>query len=192
MMRIITGSARGAKLIAPAGEHTRPTSERTKEAVFSMLQYEFTGRRVLDLFAGSGQMGLEAVSRGAECAVLVDSDRAAIDAITKNAAHTRLADRVKICRAEAQSFLSSYSGAPFHLIFLDPPYKTDLVEKSLSVIASRGLLAAGGIVVCETAEPHAVFRENEALAAHFTVLRRSRYGVAHIALLTPCAEEVEA
>lgn len=192
MMRIITGSARGAKLIAPAGEHTRPTAERTKEAVFSMLQYEFTGRRVLDLFAGSGQLGLEAISRGAESAVLVDSDRAAIDVITKNAAHTRLADRAKICRAEAESFLRSYSGAPFHLIFLDPPYKTDLVEKSLSLIVARGLLATGGIVVCETATPETVFGKNETLASHLTVLRRSRYGVAHICLLTPCAtREVE-
>ena len=192
MMRIITGSARGAKLIAPAGEHTRPTSERTKEAVFSMLQYEFTGRRVLDLFAGSGQMGLEAISRGAQSAVLVDSDRTAIDAITKNAAHTRLADRAKICRAEAEGFLRTYRGEPFHLIFLDPPYKTDLVEKSLSLIVARNLLATGGMVVCETGDPRAVFGENEKLAAHFTVLRRSRYGVAHIALLTPCAGEAEA
>lgn len=187
MMRIITGCARGAKLIAPKGEHTRPTAERTKEAVFSMLQYEFEGRRVLDLFAGSGQMGLEAVSRGAELAVLVDADRAAIDAITQNAAHTKLADRTRILKTEALSLLGSYSGAPFHLIFLDPPYQTDLVSKCLSRIAGGGVLAKGGLIVCETGDPEAVFGGNAALEACFTVLRRARYGVAHVCLLTPTA-----
>ena len=118
-MRIITGSARGAKLIAPAGELTRPTAERTKEAVFSMLQNELAGRRVLDLFGGSGQMGLEALSRGAALAVFVDHERSAIDAITKNAAHTRLSHKAEILRADSVGFLRSYRGEPFHLIFLD-------------------------------------------------------------------------
>ena len=81
MMRIITGSARGARLVAPEGVHTRPTAERTKEAVFSMLQYEFHGRRCLDLFGGSGQLGLEALSRGATEAVIVDNDKNALAAI---------------------------------------------------------------------------------------------------------------
>lgn len=184
MMRIITGCARGAKLIAPKGEHTRPTAERTKEAVFSMLQYDFEGRRVLDLFAGSGQLGLEAVSRGAELAVLVDADRAAIDAITQNANHTKLADRARILKTDALSFLRSYSGAPFHLIFLDPPYQTDLVAKCLSHIAKGGVLAEGGLIVCETGDLEVVFGGDEALEAHFTVLRRARYGVAHVCLLT--------
>ncbi len=187
MMRIITGSARGAKLIAPAGENTRPTAERTKEAVFSMLQYEFTGRRVLDLFGGSGQMGLEALSRGAESAVLVDLEKAAIDVMTKNAAHTKLADRAKICRAEALTFLKTYRGAPFHLIFLDPPYAAGLMPQSLALIAAGGLLAGGGIIVCETGDPAAVFNGDAALEAHFEILRRSRYGAAHICLLTPRA-----
>ena len=184
MMRIITGCAKGAKLIAPKGEHTRPTAERTKEAVFSMLQYEFEGRRVLDLFAGSGQMGLEAVSRGAALAVLVDGDRAAIDAITKNAAHTRLADRVRIHQTDALALLDKKVGDPFHLIFLDPPYATDLVSKCLAKIAKGGILAKGGVVVCETGDPLAVFGGDASLEARFTVLRRSRYGVAHVCLLT--------
>lgn len=184
MMRIITGGAKGAKLIAPKGDHTRPTAERTKEAVFSMLQYEFEGRRVLDLFAGSGQMGLEAVSRGADLAVLVDADRCAIDAITQNAKHTKLADRAHILKTDALAFLRSYDGAPFHLIFLDPPYQTELVSKCLSYIAKGGLLARGGIVVCETGDPEAVFGGDAVLEACFSVLRRARYGVAHICLLT--------
>lgn len=184
MMRIITGCAKGARLIAPKGEHTRPTAERTKEAVFSMLQYEFEGRRVLDLFAGSGQMGLEAVSRGAALAVLVDGDRAAIDAITKNANHTRLFDRVRIKQTDALAFLDSYKGEPFHLIFLDPPYATDLVSRCLAKITEGGILAKGGIVVCETGDPASVFGGDALLEARFSVLRRSRYGAAHVCLLT--------
>ena len=185
MMRIITGSARGAKLIAPAGELTRPTAERTKEAVFSMLQNELADRRVLDLFGGSGQMGLEALSRGAAHAVFVDHERSAIDAITKNAAHTRLSHKAEILRADSVGFLRSYRGAPFHLIFLDPPYAGGIVPQCLALIAEKKMLLAGGIIVCETGDPDAVFADNTALQVQYTVLRRSRYGVAHICLLTP-------
>ena len=191
MMRIITGSARGAKLLAPAGERTRPTAERTKEAVFSMLQQRgFEGRLVLDLFGGSGQMGLEAVSRGAVRAVIVDSDRAAIDVITKNTAHTKLQDRVEVRCAEALSFLRTYHGAPFHLVFLDPPYDAGLVPKCLSLLLERGLLSVGGTVVCETASPDDVFATDAALAEKFEALRCTRYGVAHISVLTPKGESV--
>jgi len=187
-MRIITGSARGARLQAPAGEHTRPTSERTKEAVFSMLGEGVAGRPVLDLFGGSGQMGLEAVSRGAARAVIVDNDRAAVGIIRENARHTKLLPLVEIVSGDAKSFLKTYTGAPFGLIFLDPPYATSLVHDCLALIASRGLLRRGGTVVCETPSPEAVFAGDTALEAQYEVLRRARYGVAHIALLTPAGE----
>jgi len=185
MMRIITGTARGAKLQAPVGEHTRPTAERTKEAVFSMLQGGLSSRRVLDLFGGSGQLGLEAVSRGAECAVIVDNDRAAMDAITKNVAHTKLGDRVTVSKADALSFLRTWCGKPFHLIFLDPPYGAGLVPKCLSLILEKGLVTAGGILVCETALEGDVFASDGVLEGKFDVLRRARYGAASITLLTP-------
>ncbi len=190
MMRIITGTARGAKLQAPVGEHTRPTAERTKEAVFSMLQQGFLGRRVLDLFGGSGQLGLEAVSRGAKSAVIVDSDRAAIRAITENAKHTKLEQKVEVHMAESLSFLRSYRGEPFHLIFLDPPYHLGLVPKCLDLILERNLITEGGIIVCETASPDDVSLSNVALDKKFEVLRRARYGVAHVTLLTPKKESV--
>ena len=96
MMRIITGKARGIKLATLEGENTRPTSERAKEAVFSMLQFEIEGRAVLDLFAGSGQMGLEAVSRGAESAVFVDKSKDAIAIIGKNIEKTKLSDSCRV------------------------------------------------------------------------------------------------
>ncbi|MBQ9803054.1 MAG: 16S rRNA (guanine(966)-N(2))-methyltransferase RsmD [Clostridia bacterium] len=187
MMRIITGSARGAKLQAPAGEHTRPTAERTKEAVFSMLQYSFEGRRVLDLFGGSGQLGLEALSRGAAHATIVDNDKAAVDMIQKNAAHTKLSPRATVLRADALAFLSTYRGEPFHLVFLDPPYATDLVNRALALIAEKNLLAVGGTVVCETGDADAV--QGGIGKGRLEVVRRARYGVAHITLLKSVAEE---
>ncbi len=184
MMRIITGSARGARLQAPTGQTTRPTAERTKEAVFSMLQGGIAERRVLDLFAGSGQMGLEALSRGAARAVLVDCDKAALAAIRANALHTKLAEHAEIVAAEALSYLKGYTGAPFHLVFLDPPYDRGLLPQCLSLLLSRGMLAAGAVVVCEARDGNAVFDGDAALAAGFTVLRCARYGAAHITLLT--------
>ena len=105
MMRIITGRARGSRLETLAGEQTRPTSERAKEAIFSTLQFEIMGKRVLDLFAGSGQMGLEAVSRGAERAVLCDASREAVAVIQKNTIKTRLAPMCDVICSDWESFL---------------------------------------------------------------------------------------
>ena len=192
MMRIITGSARGARLVAPDGVHTRPTAERTKEAVFSMLQYEFTERRCLDLFGGSGQLGLEALSRGAAEAVIVDNDKGALTAIEKNAAHTRLVARTRVVRSEATAFLRGYRGEPCHLVFLDPPYLSGVIPTCLSLLAERNLLAKGALVVCETGTPDAVFAGDAVLEARFTVRRTAKYGAAHITLLAwKTDEEVE-
>jgi 16S rRNA (guanine(966)-N(2))-methyltransferase RsmD len=184
MIRIITGSARGVKLETLAGEATRPTAERVKEAVFSMLQFSLEGRRVLDLFAGSGQLGLEAVSRGAERAVLVDAARDAIGVITKNAARTRLSDKTEIVQRDALAFLSSPVVKPFHLVFLDPPYALGLVPQCLSLLLSRGWLTAGALIVAETKEEGDVFSGDAALCAQFDILKKSRYGAAHITILS--------
>lgn len=183
MMRIITGSARGVRLETLAGDATRPTAERAKEAVFSMLQFSLEGRRVLDLFAGSGQLGLEAVSRGAAEAVLVDASRDAIGVITRNAERTKLISRTKIVRSDAHSYLSSRDVSPFHLVFLDPPYAAGLVPHSLSLLLSRGWLTAGALVVVETAEGKDVFGNDTALAERFEILKESRYGAAYITIL---------
>ena len=190
MMRIITGSARGAKLQAPAGESTRPTAERTKEAVFSMLQGRFEGRRVLDLFAGSGQMGLEAVSRGATHALLLDRDKNAVAIINQNARHTKLVDKVTVQTGDALSLLRTYCGAPFSLIFLDPPYRLGLLPECLRTIADKGLLAPGGVIVCESGDGN-VFGGDEALAARYRIDRESRYGAAFVTLLSPHKQESE-
>ena len=189
MMHIITGSARGVRLDTLPGEQTRPTSERAKEAIFSMLQFDLQQRRVLDLFAGSGQMGLEALSRGAAHATLVDLHDKAVEILCKNAEKTRLASRTKIVRNDAISFLNSYCDAPFHLIFLDPPYAKGLLAPALRCIAQRGLATPGATIVAECGDPHDLFGGDEALAEQYEVIKTKKYGVAHVFFLTPAPKE---
>lgn len=190
MMRIITGSARGTKLEAPAGLATRPTAERVKQAVFSMLMENWEGRRVLDLFGGSGQMGLEALSRGAACAVLVDAAKESVSVMEKNAARTHLADRTKILRADALSYLRTCRELPFHYVFLDPPYAAGLLPDCLSLLLEQGLLAPGARVVCEAGNEADVFGNDMALAARYTIWKTNRYGAATVVILTS-AKEIE-
>ena len=190
MMRIITGSARGVRLETLPGDLTRPTSERAKEAIFSMLPLDLEGRRVLDLFAGSGQLGLEALSRGAAFAVFVDRAKEAAAVVSRNAVKTRLADRVSVTVSDAQSFLSACREAPFHLVFLDPPYAAGLLPPVLKKLAVSGLLAPGAIVVAECGDPVMLFGGNGALAARSKILKEKRYGAAHVFVLTPAKEYV--
>lgn len=189
-MHIITGSARGVKLETLKGDQTRPTSERAKEAIFSMLQFELEGRRVLDLFAGSGQMGLEALSRGAVGAVMADKAKDAVAIIQKNAQKTKLAQRAKIVNAEALSYLARCADGPFHLVFLDPPYAAGLLPPVLRALLDKNLLTAGATVVAECGDPKMLFGGDESLAARYSVEKEKRYGAAYVYFLTPCGEDV--
>ncbi|NLZ36276.1 MAG: 16S rRNA (guanine(966)-N(2))-methyltransferase RsmD [Clostridiales bacterium] len=178
-MRIITGSARGAKLLAPQGvENTRPTSDMTKEAVFSMIQFEIEGRRVLDLFAGSGQMGLEALSRGAEKADFVDSSQEAVEVIKANAKKTRLYERCNILCADYKRFLKMKGGLKYDLVFIDPPYyDSEKIDDALSLLLEGDMLEDGAFVFCESQ------RKEPFSAPGLTLRRHSRYGKAYITLL---------
>jgi len=147
-MRIITGTARGRKLAAPAGEECRPTSDRVKESIFSIIQFDIEGRRVLDLYAGSGQLGIEALSRGAASAVFVDQSKACAAVIRENLAHAQLETNASVRSQEALSFLASGPGR-FDLVFCDPPFSTDLLRKTIRRVAEFDILAEGGIMVCE-------------------------------------------
>ena len=181
--------ARGAKLVTLEGENTRPTGERVKEAVFSMIQFDIEGRRVLDLFGGSGQLGLEALSRGAESAVIIDSAAEAVEIIKANAKTTRLFDRCRISIMEYEPFLRRAAGREsFDIIFLDPPYKSDYLYRSLRLIASGGVARRGALLICESADGD-VFRGDAELEAQYRVIRRANYGKANITLLTPAEEE---
>ncbi len=147
-MRVITGSARGRKLKTLAGDEiVRPTAERVKEALFSIVQFELEGAAVLDAFAGSGQLGIEALSRGAARAVFTDENRQAVDTVRENLQHTRLADRAVVLQTDAFSYLRS-ARETFDVLFFDPPYRKGTVEKILP-LAER-CCNPGAIIVCET------------------------------------------
>ena len=131
-MRVITGTARGRKLAALEGLEVRPTTDMVKEAMFSILQFEVEGANVLDLFAGSGQLGIEALSRGAAGAVFVDQRRDAASLIRDNLKLTGLEDRARVVCGDAAAFLSS-AGEKFGLIFIDPPYAANLWENTINM-----------------------------------------------------------
>lgn len=151
MLRIITGTAKGKKLITLEGEATRPTSERIKEAVFSSIQFDLEERRVLDLFAGSGQLGLEALSRGASKAFFTDSAREAIEIVKKNAALCGFSDRCKYLVSDWRNYIRKASGKEkFDLVFVDPPYAMECCAEALERLEKSGILANGAIVVLES------------------------------------------
>ena len=190
MMRIITGRARGVKLNTLEGEATRPTSERAKEAIFSTIQFDILGKNVLDLFAGSGQMGLEALSRGAAHAVLCDRSREAVSVINANAIKTKLAPFCDVICSDWEAFLRTQrKRAKFDLVFLDPPYALGLIPQVLAHLDEYGLLSDGAIVICESGDETGFFGSDESLASRFEVQRSARYGVAHVKILRYRGEE---
>lgn len=150
MMRIISGKARGIKLNTLEGDETRPTAERVKEAVFSMLQFELEGREVLDLFSGSGQMALEALSRGASHAVLVDRSKKAIGIIESNIQKTKLKEQCTVKNSDCIDFIRTNKGKKFDIIFIDPPYAANLYEPVLKELNTNDLLKPSTVIVCES------------------------------------------
>lgn len=148
-MRVITGSARGRKIKTLEGMDTRPTTDRIKESIFNIIQFDVEGRRVLDLFAGSGQMAIEAISRGAASAVAIDSASAAVSIIRENVKNCGFQSEIQVMQADFKSFLKSAPGK-FDLIFLDPPYRNEMINQALELIEQIDILSEGGIIVCET------------------------------------------
>lgn len=145
-MRVISGERRGKKLQTLEGLEVRPTSDRVKEALFDILQFSVEGCRFLDLFAGSGQVGIEAISRGAKLAVMIDESRDAIRVVEKNLTATSFGDRAKVVRGDALAYLRA-TRESFDIAFLDPPYRTGLLQQALPLAAQR--MAPGGRILCE-------------------------------------------
>jgi len=150
-MRIITGSAKGAKLKAPSGLDTRPTAARVKESVFNILSDIVVDACVLDIFAGTGNLGLEALSRGAQKAVFIDNSNESIAIIKENAHHTKLAEYTEIYKNDVLRALDklAQTGRSFDLIFCDPPYQKGFVQAVLERIDQHSILVPGGILVIE-------------------------------------------
>lgn len=147
-MRVITGKARGVQLKTPEGMQTRPTTDRVKEALFSVIQFEIPGAKVLDLFGGTGQLGIEALSRGAKSAVFVDAGDAACKLIKENLKRTRLEGNAKVIRSDYLDYLSRCRES-FDIIFLDPPYAEVFLENALKRITEIDILHSNGIIVTE-------------------------------------------
>ncbi len=150
-MRVITGTARGAVLKTPEGMATRPTAERVKEALFSIIQFDIPTSSVLDLFGGTGQLGIEALSRGAKSAVFVDERDDACKLIRENLKRTKLEQSAKIIRSDYMAYLKNCR-EKFDIIFLDPPYAEVFLENSLKTISEIDILQSGGIIVTEHSE----------------------------------------
>ena len=147
-MRVITGSARGVQLKTPDGLVTRPTADRVKEAMFSIIQFEIPGAAVLDLFGGTGQLGIEALSRGAKSAVFVDAGEPACRLIKENLKRTRLEGQGRVVRCDYMDYLSRCRDQ-FDIIFLDPPYAEVFLENALKHITEIDILRSNGIIVTE-------------------------------------------
>lgn len=174
-MRVITGIARGKNLKTLEGNDVRPTSQKVKEAVFSAIQFDIEGRRILDLFAGSGQLGIEALSRGAKSVVFVDNSNASVKIINQNIENVGFSDISKVYNADYASF-AAMSRDTFDIVFLDPPYLKGLLLPALKSVLP--LMSDYGIIVCEY--PNEV--EIPAEIGGFKVAKTYRYGKINVSV----------
>ena len=177
-MRVVSGKARGIVLKAPNGFETRPTADRVKEAMFSILQFDLPGAAVLDLFGGTGQLGIEALSRGANKAVFVDQSDAACRLIRENLNRTHMVENARVVRSDYTAFLNNCRES-FDIIILDPPYAEKFLEKSLKLITEIDILQSDGIIVAE-------YPAEKSLEINFLVefqLKEYKYGNTKLMIL---------
>lgn len=149
-MRVISGSARGKQLTPVPGMNTRPTTDRVKESIFNIVQMGIPGCEMLDLFAGTGQIGIEALSRGASHVVFCDAAPKALAVIRKNLTAARVEDRAEVIGKDFVSALQKLQGRQFDVIFLDPPYGGKILNSALKSLESFDILRSGGIIICES------------------------------------------
>ena len=176
-MRIITGKAKGVRLKTLEGDTTRPTAERVKEAVFSMIQFDLEERSVLDLFAGSGQMALEALSRGAAECVFCDNSRDSIRLIKANIAHCKAQEGARVIPGDFRKTLANLDGQ-FDIILLDPPYDQGFLGPAFELIREHDLLAEDGVIVAE-------HRKEEDLPEEFCgyeKIKERKYGIIKLSI----------
>ncbi len=181
-MRVISGKARGKKLLPVPGMDTRPTTDRVKESVFNIIQNSVRDARVLDLFAGTGQMGIEALSRGAAHCDFVDHDKTAQGVIRKNIDAARVAEQARLAGGDFGSFVAGCKKGAYDLIFLDPPYGGKLLQDAIRAIERFDILSRTGIIVCESAV-------GDTVETHLAVGRTYRYGTIQITILSHQQED---
>lgn len=175
-MRVVSGSARGLKLQPVPGMNTRPTTDRVKESVFNIIQNRVRDARVLDLFAGTGQLGIEALSRGAKTCDFVERDRVAFATVKKNIEAARLVDRAQLHSTDADKFIAYAKKDAYDLIFLDPPYGGKILAAALSAIETFDILSTNGIIICESAV-------EDVFTSGFETVKTYRYGATLITVL---------
>ena len=173
-MRVISGTSKGRKLVSLDSQNTRPTLDRVKEALFNIIQNKIEDTTVLDLFAGTGALGIEALSRGAKQAVFCDNSKEAIRVITKNLENTKNLEKSIIINKDYNKALKMLQDIRFNLVFLDPPYKTNYAILSLQKIIMSNILAEDGLIVIETDD---ATKENEILGIEgIKIVDKRKYG----------------
>ena len=173
-MRVISGKSRGSKLFSLEGENTRPTLDRVKESLFNIIQDKIQDNVVLDLFSGSGALGIEALSRGANKVVFSDNSLDAINIIIKNLKKTKLEENAEVINEDFKRVLYKLKDKKFDLIFLDPPYKTEYAIDALKIIVDENILKDDGIIVLETDRKEEILEEIEKI--NINILDIRKYG----------------
>ena len=187
-MRVVAGSKKGRELEAPKGKNTRPTLAKVKEAMFGMVQFDVEDASVLDLFAGSGALGIEALSRGAANAVFCDADRQAASVVKANLARLGLTDSSALycCDSIALLDVLSREGRSFDLVLLDPPYETELASRAIERLCGLGLLNDGAIILCEHSRDNPPVVARPELAAR----KAKKYGDSYVTVIIFSKSEV--
>jgi 16S rRNA (guanine(966)-N(2))-methyltransferase RsmD len=182
-MRIISGTSRGKKLRTLRGQTIRPTSDRVKESIFNILAEEVAGKHVLDLFAGTGNLGIEALSRGATKTIFVEKEKSAIDLIKKNLSQCGFADRSQIITGEVERAIRHLhrKGEVFDLIFMDPPYRKGLVQRTLEILQTQSVHHEGSILVIEHDRREALSESMQG----WTLTRKRQFGDTVVSFIAP-------
>lgn len=179
-MRIISGKARGTKLYTLEGTTTRPTLDRVKESIFNIIQNDIQGSIFLDLFSGSGAIGLEAVSRGAKKAILCDKSKEAINIIKKNIEKTHLSEQIELYNKDFEEILKKIK-EPIDIIYVDPPYQTEYIQKALEIINNSEYIDNKTKIILETNDDKRIIEQIKDLK--FEIIDKRKYGIAHIIFL---------
>ena len=177
-MRIISGTARGTNLFTLEGLETRPTLDRVKESLFNIINLRIYDATVLDLFSGSGAIGLEFASRGAKEVILCDSSKKATQIIQKNIEKTHLEDKVNLNNCDFKELLQKYKDKKFDIIYLDPPYKTDYIKQAIELIQKYDMKSEDGIIIAETDEPEKIEKQIKEL--NVEIKDKRKYGRANL------------